>query len=60
MEEDILSYSPNVMFRGTPCIWVNLFNTVTIRNTFFKTITKIANKGLFCQILVSPNITVEY
>ena len=23
MEEDILSYSPTVMFRGTPCIFYN-------------------------------------
>ena len=24
MEEDILNYSPTVMFRGTPCILLNL------------------------------------
>jgi len=24
MEEDILNYSPTVIFRGTPCTWLNL------------------------------------
>ena len=25
MEEDILSYLPTVMFRGTPCIYAHIF-----------------------------------
>ena len=30
MEEDILKYSPTVMFRGTPCITVNFKDMKTV------------------------------
>ena len=28
MEEDISNYSPTVMFRGTPCIWIESISIV--------------------------------
>ena len=36
MEEDILNYSPTIMFRGTP--WALKKNEIFIKNAFFHAI----------------------
>ena len=47
MEEDIKNYSTNVMFRETPCIFINNLQTI-----------KIILLKLDCSKLLEPNTII--
>ena len=41
MEEDILKYSPTVMFRGTPCILILQVDEQVVDNAYFALIEAV-------------------
>ena len=53
MEEDILYYSPTVMFRGTPCSWKLINQTTTLL------MIKVAERSLLWIVALGINSTVS-
>ena len=55
MEEDILNYSPTVMFRGTPCS-IHINRKVSIFDSDRTKINLIPNKSIRCYILFDRRV----